>query len=316
MTTVSFEGVVTATSSIIHNSGETNGNATLLRREKYVQPDGSVEIVPVISGNAMRGVLRDMGMYDMLQKIGYGVNKETGEVSGLPLPAFYFLFSGGALTSTGDEGINIDKFRKMREMIPLIGIFGGAIGNAIMPGKLKVGKLIPICQETNHLLPEKFRSEKAESIWEYCQTEMYTRKDDEKNDKVRDMIDADVRKLLTEGTAKVSITKSSTAQQMIFRTETLAAGTRFFWKIIIEDATDIEFESFINALLVYSKNPFIGGRSAVGHGELSIKFDNWVEIDSRANLNGKEVDTPLLTKYYDHLKNNRDEIRQMINSIK
>ena len=43
----------------------------------------------------------------------------------------------------------------MRDLIPLKGLFGGAAGNAIMPGKMKIGKLIPICKETSHLVPEK-----------------------------------------------------------------------------------------------------------------------------------------------------------------
>lgn len=315
MRTVTFEGVATAVSSIMHNGGEQNGVASMLRREKFVQPDGSVEKVPVISGNSIRGVLRDVGMYDMLQKLGYGVDKETGEVTGLPLSAFYFLFSGGALSSTGEAGINVERFRRMKDLVPLIGVFGGAVGNAIMPGKLKVGKFIPICKETLHLLPQKYRNENAESIWEYCQTEMYTRKDDEKNDRVRNMIDPQVRTLLTEGKAKADITKASTAQQMMYRVETLAAGTQFYWKVTMEDATDIEFESFVNALLVFSKSPFLGGRSAVGHGEISIKMDKWLEIDSRANLEGTELDMPLLKKYFEHVEKNKVEIREMLSGI-
>lgn len=316
MTTISFEGVATAVTSIIHNGGEQNGVSSMLRREKFVQPDGSVEKVPVISGNSIRGILRDVGMYDMLQKVGYGVDKETGQVTGLPLSAFYFLFSGGALSSTGEAGINVDKFRKMKELIPLIGLFGGAIGNAIMPGKLKIGKLIPICKETLHLLPEQYRNENAESIWEYCQTEMYTRKDDEKNDRVRAMIDSNVRALLSGGAAKVDLTKASTAQQMMYRVESIAAGTQFYWKVTLEDATEIEFEAFVNTLLVFSKAPFLGGRSAVGHGEISIKMDNWVEIDSRSNLEGTEIARPLLQKYFEHLQNSKDEIKTFLNAMK
>ena len=315
MKTISLEGVATAITSIIHNGGEQNGIASMLRREKFVQPNGKVKEVPVVSGNSIRGILRDVGMYDMLQKIGYGVDKETGEVNGLPLSAFYFLFSGGALSSTGEAGINVDKFRKMKELVPLIGLFGGAIGNAIMPGKLKIGKLIPICKETLHLLPEKYRSDEVESIWDYCQTEMYTRKDDEKNDKVRDMIDANVRALLTGGKTKLDITKASTAQQMMYRNESLAAGTTFYWKVTIEDPTDIEFEAFVNALLVFSKAPYLGGRSSVGHGEISIKMDNWIEIDSRSNLEGKEVGLPLLQKYFNHLAEQKQSIREMLNAI-
>lgn len=315
MKTISFEGVVTAVTSIIHNGGEQNGIAAMLRREKFVQPDGQVEKVPVISGNAIRGILRDTGMYDMLQKVGYGI-QEDGSVIGLPLSAFYFLFSGGALSSTGEQGINVDKFRKMKELVPLIGLFGGAIGNAIMPGKLKIGKLIPICKETLHLLPEKYRNEHAESIWEYCQTEMYTRKDDEKNDRVRNMIDENVKALLSGGAAKVDLTKAATAQQMMYRVESIAAGTQFYWKITLEDATEIEFEAFINTLLVFSKAPYLGGRSAVGHGEISVKMDKWIEIDSRSNLEGKEVGTPLLQKYFEHLQESKDSIRELLNAIK
>lgn len=316
MRTISFEGVATAVTSIIHNGGEQNGISSMLRREKFVQPDGSVEKVPVISGNSIRGILRDVGMYDMLQKVGYGVDKETGEVTGLPLSAFYFLFSGGALSSTGETGINVEKFRKMKELVPLIGLFGGAIGNAIMPGKLKIGKLIPICKETLHLLPDQYRNENAESIWEYCQNEMYTRKDDEKNDRVRNMIDSNVRALLSGGAAKVDITKAASAQQMMYRVESIAAGTQFYWKVTLEDATEIEFEAFVNTLLVFSKAPYLGGRSAVGHGEISIKMDNWVEIDSRANLEGTEVARPLLQKYFEHLQTAKEEIKQFLNQMK
>lgn len=314
MRTISFEGIATAITSIIHNGGEQNGIASMLRREKFVQPNGKVKDVPVISGNAIRGILRDVGMYDMLQKVGYGI-QDDGSVKGLPLSAFYFLFSGGALSSTGENGINVDRFRKMKELIPLIGLFGGAIGNAIMPGKLKIGKLIPICKETLHLLPEKFHNDNVESIWDYCQTEMYTRRDDEKNDKVRMMIDESVRGLLTAGTTKADITKAATAQQMMYRTESLAAGTQFYWKVTLEDASEIEFEAFVNTLLVFSKAPYLGGRSAVGHGEISIKMDKWIEIDSRSNLEGKEVGLPLLQQYFRHLDEKKNSIREMLNAI-
>lgn len=315
MKTITFEGIVTAVTSIIHNGGEQNGISSMLRREKFVQPDGSVEKIPVISGNSIRGILRDVGMYDMLQRVGYGV-EDDGTVTGLPLSAFYFLFSGGALSSTGENGINIERFRKMKELIPLIGVFGGAIGNAIMPGKIKIGKLIPICRETLHLIPTKYQNHNAESIWEYCQTEMYTRRDDEKNDRVRGMIDGNVRALISGGASKTDITKASTAQQMMYRIESLAAGTQFYWKITVDDPTQIEFESIINTLLAFSKSPYLGGRSSVGHGEVSIKMDNWVEIDSRANLQGKEIDLPLLKAYLTHLEQNKEEIRQFLNTIK
>lgn len=313
MRTYIMEGHVTALSSISHNGGERNGTVTQLRREKFVQPNGRVVKVPIVSGNSVRGTLRDRGMFQMLQQLGYGVDMETGEVKGLPLSAFYFLFSGGALVSTGDAGFDISKFREMREMIPLIGLFGGAAGNVIMPGKLKIGKLIPICKETEHLIPNRFLTENRESIWDYCQTEMYTRKDDEKNDRVRMLISS--AKNENELFDDKPVKKESAPQQMMYSVETISAGTVFFWRVILEDVTDIEFEAFISTLLEFSKAPNIGGKGAVGHGEISIKLDNWVQIDSRITLQGTEVDMKLGSKYINHIKENGDKIRSHLNSM-
>lgn len=309
MRTYILEGIVTALSSISHNGGERNGTITQLRREKFVQPTGKVAKVPVISGNAVRGILRDRGMFSMLQQLGYGVNRDTGEVTGLPLSAFYFLFSGGALTSTGESGIDIEKFRTMRETIPLIGLFGGAIGNIIMPGKMKIGKLLPICNETAHLLPERFVPENTQTIWEYCQTEMYTRRDDEKNDRVRMLIN---RPAIGDGEPA----KPATPQQMKYDVETLAAGTQFYWKIVLEDVSDVEFEAFLATVLEFSKAPNVGGKSGVGHGEISIKLDKWIEVDSRVNLQGTELDVKLGTKYKEHLKKNGAGIKNFLNAMK
>lgn len=311
MRTYILEGVVTALSSICHNGGERNGTITQLRREKFIQPNGRVERIPVISGNAIRGILRDKGMFRMLKQLEYGVNEETGEVTGLPLQAFYFLFSGGALVSTGKEGLDIQYFRDMRATVPLIGIFGGAAGNTIMPGKLKVGKLIPIASETTHLIPDRFCPKEVDSIWEYCQTEMYTRRDDEKNDKVRGLL---AEKSET-GQSLEEVKKKSGPQQMKYDVETIAAGTKFYWKITLEDVSDIEFEAFLSTILEFSKQPNIGGKSAVGHGEISIKLDNWIEVDSRVNLQGTELDVKLGTKYTNHLKENGQKIREFLNNM-
>ncbi len=313
MKTYILEGVVTALSSITHNGGERNGTVTQLRREKFAQPNGKVARVPVVSGNAIRGILRDRGMLSMLRQLGYGVSEENGKVTGLPLSAFYFLFSGGALTSTGDGHIDIEHFRNMRETIPLISLFGGAAGNTIMPGKLKIGKLIPICTETAHLIPERFLPENIQTVWEYCQTEMYTRRDDEKNDRVRMLIS---RPELGDGVSNSVPAKPASPQQMKYDVETIAAGTQFFWKITLEDVSDVEFEAFLATVLEFSKSPNVGGKSAVGHGEISIKLDRWVEVDSRVNLNGTELDVTIGTKYKTHLDQHGDGIRKYLNEMK
>lgn len=324
MHTYVLEGIVTALTSVSH-IGDSYGVSAKLRREKVVLPNGEVEEIPIISGNSLRGILRDRGMLHMLKMLGYGVNEETGEVGGLSLAAFYFLFSGGALTKVTGRGIDIDEARKWRELIPLVALFGGAMGNQIMPGKLKCGKAIPVCEETSHLLPERFvNGNNHASIWEYVQEESYTRRDDEKNENLRQLIAPENRRLL-EAKARDDRAKSGTKddlagetgqkQQMRYFVETLCAGTQFFWDVTLDDVTPIEFDAFAITLAEFSKFPYIGGKSGVGLGKVSIQFDNWIELNPRITPAGKEVDLPLGQHYLQHLKRNADKICEVINGL-
>lgn len=320
--TLVFEGRVTALTSISH-IGRTYGTHSKLRREKIVQPDGTVEEVPIISGNSMRGILRDRGMLHMLKALGYGVNEETGEVRGLSLAAFYFLLSGGSLTSDASRGLNIKEARRWRDLIPLVSLFGGAMGNQIMPGKVKIGKMIPICAETVHLLPERFSEPEPESIWGMLQEESYTRSDDEKNEKLRQLIKPDVRKLLEDKAAdeqekrgtRQDIRGSGQKQQMRYHVETIAAGTEMFWDITLDDVSDLEFEAFCAALASFARFPYVGGKSGVGHGKVSVEFDDWTEINPRLAPQGKEISFKLGTLYQAHLEEHAEEIRELLNEL-
>lgn len=321
--TIEWSGVVTALSSIYHGGGQSIGINSKLRREKFVQPDGTVEDVPVISGNGLRGLLRDRGMWHMCRALGYGVNEETGEVKGLSLPAFYFLFSGGALTKGGGtSGIDIDRARELRNLIPLVGIFGGALGNMIMPGKLKVDKMLPICQETRHLLPEPWRDAEVSSIWEYLQEEMYTRKDDEKHEHLRQLITPEVRGLLeVAATAKRNapsqpVVQDDTGQkqQMMYYTETFAAGTQFYWSLVLDDVTGTEFDAFAVCLGEFARLPFVGAKSNVGLGRVSVRFDKWHTVDARL-ATGNQLDTPLGRRYQAHLQEHGEHIRELLGGM-
>jgi hypothetical protein len=322
MKTYLFEGQTTALSSISHNGGGNFGISTKLRREKFIQPDFSVEEIPVISGNALRGMLRDRAMLHMCKMLGYGVDEENGQVRGLTLPAFHFLFSGGALTSEGGKAIDIERMRTLRKSIPLVGVFGGAYGNAILPGKTKIGKLIPICQETNHLLPAVYRRESAPSIWEYLQEEMYTRKDDAKNEHLRPLLASAERPELEGPTEDALIPdpaddppKKEQHTQMMYFIETFCAGTPFYWRITLDDVTDIEFEAFLCGLAQFSRMPYIGGKSAVGLGEISVNFDRWLSIDSRVQAESQEISVPLGVLYQQHLQEHGAEIRELLGKM-
>lgn len=324
MKTYVFEGTITALTSISH-IGESHGVNAKLRREKIVQPNGEVEEVPIISGNSLRGILRDCGMIHMLRTLGYGVNGETGQVQGLSLAAFYFLLSGGALTKQSSRGLDIDEARRWRELIPLVAIFGGAMGNQIMPGKLKVGKAIPICAETAHILPERLSEGRSNvSVWDLLQEEAYTRRDDEKDENKRELIAPSVRMLVeAEQSAKRakarqgddSVGETGQKQQMRYYVETIAPGTLLYWELTMDDVSPVEFEAFCVTLAEFSRRPYIGGKNGVGHGKVSINFDQWISIDPRVAPQGEALAPALGALYMQHLERNAETIRGMIDGF-
>jgi CRISPR type IV-associated protein Csf2 len=319
MQTYSFEGTLTALSSVTHNGGQSYGINQKLRREKFVQPDGRIEEVPTISGNGMRGLLRDKGMLHFVRALGYGIEQD-GEVKGLSLPAFHFLFSGGSLTSSGGKAIDIEGARDVRRLIPLVSVFGGAMGNAILPGKLKVNKAIPICTETAHLLPERYTTIRTlGSCWDLTQEEMYTRKDDAKNLHLRGVLDAGTQKLIEQADAAnrakteagEPLEANRGSQQMMYFIETFAAGTLFHWRLILEDPSDLEFEALLCCLAEFQKSPFAGGKSGTGMGEMRCNFDGWNLIETKAERKN-EVGKPVGKLYQQHIEANGDAIRKTL----
>ncbi|MCC6147423.1 MAG: hypothetical protein IT308_07640, partial [Anaerolineaceae bacterium] len=159
-------------------------------------------------------------------------------------------------------------------------------------------------------------------IWDLCQEEAYTRRDDEKNEGLRQLIAPEVRLLLeAEASSKRArggddlAGETGQKQQMRYYVETLSAGTRFYWSIVLDDVNDLEFDAFCITLAEFGRFPYIGGKSGVGHGKVAMKFDSWHEINPRLGPNGRELDVSLGTRYMQHLKERGAEIRQVIDGL-
>ena len=120
----------TATAPISH-IGETASTGSYFQTIKTA--DGRL---PIITGNSVRGTLRDFGAKHLLERLGTKVDKET----------FHVLFSGGNLNGTMKN--DVEKAKNVREHFPLISLLGGGLGDMIMSGKVCIGNLYPICKET------------------------------------------------------------------------------------------------------------------------------------------------------------------------
>lgn len=287
MKTYILEGIVTALSSITHNGGEKNGTVTQLRREKFIQPNGKSIEIPVISGNSIRGKIRDIAAIEIL-------TKNDGMKIKVDADSFNLLFTGGSLESGGTNGIDIEKVRQMRQDMPMLSVLGGSVGNVILPGKVEIGKLIPIAKETLHLIPEQYHNaytEEPKSIWEYCQLEMYTRKDDAKDEVKKEFLQEDAK-------------KKDRPVQMMYETETLAAGTKFYWRIVLKDTTDEETGAFLQTLNTWAEqNSQVGGNGRVGHGALKLEIKETKVVDSDLDFSNDDF-----VKYIDSYKEKKKDV--------
>lgn len=304
-----FRGTVAALTSIVHGGDETFGTTRTLRREKFIMPDGRVEELPVISGNSLRGQLRDCAMVYMMRLLDLQLSPA----------AFDFLTSGGALSKQAGRAIDVQRARRLREAIPAISVFGGAVGNHILRGKLRVGKMIPLCLETTHLIPEDFQPLCVVSVWDTLQVEGYTRADDKKNERLRELIEPQALAML-EGEAEELdeanlAAPSGVKQQMRYENETVAAGARFFHEIFLEDVTEQEYHAFLSALYEFSRFPFIGGRSAVGHGKIAMRYSQ-LDVNPLAQAeNGTDLALTMERSYNEHLQAQRETIVRLLGAI-
>ena len=86
---------------------------------------------------------------------------------------------------------------------------------------------------------------------------------------------------------------------MKYEMQCLSAGTELTGTIVVENVNKVE-ESMLNSTLKKLQEvPYIGGKSAAGHGKVDIKYE---ELESEKT-------------YYNYLEENKEEIRTWIREL-
>jgi len=326
-----LEGKVTLLSPLSH-IGESLGPDSFLAESVVIDERGKPVECFLYSGNAFRGMLRDKGVKYFLNKLG--------KVK-LPLETFYLLFSGGSLG--GEQKIDIEQARMYRKMLPIFSIFGGGAGNQIIGGKMKVGQMIPLVKECQRILPERFRDPDAVSWRQWTMEKSFTRKDDAKDEGLREYLYEDIPELpdgskqyrLEGKTEKRKEEKAGDApQQMRYSVECLAPGAVMYHRIDLQDMTELELGAFVSAFVEFSKQPYIGGKSGVGFGLVELEYDyfkpfdreplgKFMEIREEGYLLSKpaqavkeKYDQFLLDLYNNYIESRESEIRNLLGAGK
>ncbi len=231
-----WAGILTLQSPLSHNGDEIMGNEAKFRRQRILV-DGKPLDVPIYSGNAMRGRLRRMAAADMVALLGGGQVDPS---------VYHTIFAGGALDKGADTGlINITKQREARLAIPMLSLFGAAMGNQMLAGKLRIGLAVPITQETRVMTGMDAET----SIWDIMDDSFYTRRDD-LEDRPEDI----------------------DSHQMIYKGEVMAAGTRLHHTVALVGANEVEESCLGRIMRLFEADPVLGGQSGRGHGRVLPEY--------------------------------------------
>lgn len=258
MQTVTYEGTLTAISSISHG-GQDRGITHGFRKETIIGADGRpIGGIPVISGSVIRGTMRRKAARLMQTALSDGGD------SRLPFHSVHALTTGGSMTETRSSGevLTVERQARVRDLIPLFGVFGVAGGGKVMSGKLSVDKAIPIARETAHLTPSREAS--PLSVFSLVQREQYSRVADVENGSASGLIaPTDEAQVLPSGSG-----------QMLYQIETLAAGTVLQHSVTIEDANPVEAAFFDDVLRAWRPKGVaqLGGQSARGLGKAHVDY--------------------------------------------
>ena len=103
-----WEGDATALSSVAHGE-QALGTVTYLRRERFLMPDGSVDDIPVVSGNAWRGLLR---------RTAGDLWWDAAGQPPLTLAVAHAIWSGGALAKSSGTPLTGPRLMRVRAACP------------------------------------------------------------------------------------------------------------------------------------------------------------------------------------------------------
>ncbi|MBE0427767.1 MAG: hypothetical protein IBX72_14125 [Nitrospirae bacterium] len=286
-----FRGMIKTRTPFFQNAPGRNEKDVRAVCKLAVHNNGSMHMVPIISGNTIRAKIRTGIALDILEKLGPG---------SLDYATLSFITCGGALkTRSKKEGEREKKIAEVIEALerltrgnPVASLFGGSTPQRIISGKTITPHAVLVCKEAEPLLPREYYTE--ESANKYISTEglRHTRFDRIKTREVFQYLDGEEARELK---VKANKEEDQTSLQMVWGIdEYITNGASFYQQIEIEEPTSIEIGAIYSALERFAKNPVIGSFVSKGFGRVAMEY-HLILAEAAANEK-KDVDIISVTK--------------------
>lgn len=338
-------------SPLTHGAGAKGNEMSLRTREFLVDvPDPDMPgktvrrtlKVPIVSGASFRSTLREHAVGHMAETLGL----EDGCMS---KDALRLLLKGGKNDSSG-QSVSLDDYRELRELFPLLAIFGSMDGGLPIRGLLKVSEVTPFCEElldaglldhelstlqvsvdgealTSTETVKLYEGKAPEQLHQIRTTEQYYRHDMKTSPQVR-LLEGTAAKAIEDKRAEVAETKKSKPvkakdrreanESMPHAYQAIKPGTRMVATLRLQAATQIEWECLAYAIMRWVQHgAILGGAASKGHGRTKVRIAGAL---SSGPLSGATSGTTALSvehagqAYLDHLAAHAEAIRERVSA--
>lgn len=284
---------LTALSAISHGAG-TSGNTQLLRTRDIITPDGKRASVPYVSGNSLRHTLRAASAWHLLRTL------DTEDCS-LPKRTVDLLFSGGALSTTGNQS-DLEMNRKVHQLLPALGLFGYSAKSDITAGTLWADDVELVCAENTNRLPGRLTDHPHAKLPNGAlRTETFGTRHDIAG------TPADRFMQLADGMFDATVETT----QMIYDMQVIKPGATLYTGLHLATPTAGHVAAFFTALAEAA--PEVDGRRVINLGGKRSTGYGQCALDTLP-----EVETTVSTRqdaYEDHLRDNRDDILTLLDQV-
>lgn len=283
-----WSSVWTTTSPMHHGADEKDGNVSRFRTERrYSSILGRSVEVPLYSGNAWRGQVRDLLALDLFDRIGMRPDEAA------PVWA-HALFSGGSIESgSASNGSNAAFRRALRDLLPIVDLMGGVYNNEPMDGMLRAADALPICRETADAVASRAVPEIA------AEGDAAVRAWAERLPWCEDLYET--RQLVRHAHRDIE----GDGGQMLVRTQVIRAGTQWAHSLALA-GKDRHVSSLTRSALAHAVRLFMAS-GAVGAG-------NARGLGAFATAGYGDVGDP--QPYRDHIAAHADEIREVLRGVR
>lgn len=319
MKKIKFEGKCTLLSPLHISDGKSGKGSTTtpvtFTSKERILANGNFVNVPVISGNALKHLLRFGSGKAIASKMALDSKTLTAVFSGYGQHTKPEVRSVAAAPSTIKTREIIGKI----ERNPHLAIYGGCLVDFIasvktgkkekqtsvldwVPAKIKAGIMYPIVAETSNIVPAAYQgSEELPSVGSMGGTfsKHYVKSSLKKNPKLVDALNGanrstyfdmlgvtDIMPEVEEASSEEGETEETeqtlrdATKQLRYAVEVIPAGTELYSYIELFNPTPVEIGLLLTAFNEIAESPYIGGKSSIGHGRFKLSYDAKITDDS------------------------------------